>query len=241
MGTDINLITEYRDVNGKWHFADVFPNRKRYDWSESLYPDSLFLERDYTMFAILGNVQNGHGFAGVYTHDPLPFISDCRGIPNLEADTRAAIIYPDDDHDEDAWENDDIVWMGDHSFSWVTFAEYLAYDWERPMQSGGVVTMAALKEWTLEDKDHQRPPPGWSGGISGPNIEIVSEDEGRKRIAEGNIHKDLYAECRWGQAIKYRVAASDETIRSNAIRRLRHFGIPEDEPERLRFVFGFDS
>ena len=39
--------------------------------------------RDYTLFAILSDVRNGHGFAECYSHEPIYPITSGRGLPDF--------------------------------------------------------------------------------------------------------------------------------------------------------------
>ena len=110
--------------------------------------DRWWSDRSYRVFAILGNVRNGHGFAGVETHEPLPYISDCRGVP------------------DDATPETLDVLSNEHSASWCTMEELMAYDWKQPIHQVGVVSIQAYASL----RGTGAAPEHWSGGISGPNI-----------------------------------------------------------------------
>jgi hypothetical protein len=110
--------------------------------------DSWYSDRNYTVFAILGNVRNGHGFAGVYTHDPLPFISDCRGVP--------------DDATPEALEH----LSNEHSATWCTLAEVMDYPWHAPIHRGGVITIQQYARL----RGTGAAPTNWCGGIDGRGI-----------------------------------------------------------------------
>jgi hypothetical protein len=113
MGTDIHPYVEIKSTKG-WQRA--FVSIPRY--------------RSYVSFAILANVRNGFGFAGVPTHETLIPISAPRGLPT---DTS---IKNDDSND------DFKIWLGDHNFSWVTLAELKAYNLDQPLLRQGVVSGA---------------------------------------------------------------------------------------------------
>jgi hypothetical protein len=136
MGTDIHIVAEvFRD--GAWHLADVD------------VPDG----RNYWAFAVLAGVRNGYGFAGADRGDPLIPISEPRGLPeDLSLELRAP---PED-------EAVDIPWLGDHSFSWVTLEELLAYDLETPVTLHGRVTPEDAQRWKEECI-----PPSMSVGLFG--------------------------------------------------------------------------
>lgn len=115
MGTDIHPYVEVKTRAGRWRSAPVqVPN-----------------ERNYVAFAILANVRNGFGFAGVPTHEPLIPISEPKGLP---PDTSICNTQGDcDDFD---------VWLGDHSHSYVTLAELKSYDLNQSLAQNGVVSGA---------------------------------------------------------------------------------------------------
>jgi hypothetical protein len=114
MGTDIHLVAEVFK-NNQWHLAETdLPNY-----------------RNYVSFAILADVRNGYGFAGFDTGEPVVPISYPRDIPrdisielmNLLARTHGKYLY-----------------LGDHSFSWVTLEELLAYDLDQMRTCRGMVS-----------------------------------------------------------------------------------------------------
>ena len=130
MGCDIHLTVEKR-VDGKWERVDNLPPRPC-SWCEgrghyegrpqdACYscvadPDSgkptpgvqsgPYDDRNYTVFAVLANVRNdGH----------VTPIDRARGLP-ADAARRGG--------EDGDWD------YGDHSFSWLTLRELLAYDWK---------------------------------------------------------------------------------------------------------------
>jgi len=118
MGTDIHMAVEVRK-DGVWQ--NVTPFRNGYTPEPEYYE-----ERNYDLFAILADVRNGYGFAGVVTSSGFVPLDQPRGIPpNASDDVRK--------------------WCegGDHSHSYCTVAELLAYDWTRmvfkPGNPGGEV------------------------------------------------------------------------------------------------------
>lgn len=117
MGTDVHVVAEVRK-DGVWHLADV----------------EVPSDRNYWTFAILANVRNGFGFAGVHTGEELQPIDEPRGLPDDLSE--GAKRKQDNDIDEE----EDYLWFGDHSFSYVTLQELLAYDLERNIVQSGVVS-----------------------------------------------------------------------------------------------------
>jgi len=153
MGTDIHPIVQVRR-EGTWQNVTI-PEDGRYG--------NILDGRWYDLFAILGNVRNGRGFAGVVTGSGFVPISDCRGIPedagftlddsNLircakhrialpvggtSSSTELAVPLSEDDED-DLWDCRDCVWLGDHSHTWVTLRELNEYDWDAPVAKAGVM------------------------------------------------------------------------------------------------------
>lgn len=125
-------------------------------------------DRNYSLFAALAGVRNGSGFAGVDTGDPVTPIFAPRGIPedgSVDVQGEAA-----------NWD------LGGHSHSYATLAELLAYDWTQPQVKRGIVAVAEWARWGAYDRARGDSPKSWCGGISGPNIEILSESEARERF-----------------------------------------------------------
>ena len=147
MGTDIHIAVEARR-NGAWENMTPFKNEDGY---LSNYGHPYDLGRNYDVFAILANVRNGTGFAGVKTGDGFNFITDERGIPDdATADVRE-------------WAEG-----GDHSHTFMTVAEIMAFDWTQKTNKAGVIGgLKQLAEWKLSGR-----PDSWSGGVSGPGIKV---------------------------------------------------------------------
>jgi hypothetical protein len=213
MGTDVHSVFQKRTENG---WQDV----------ESQYDE----RRHYALFAWIGNVRNGHGFAGIQTHTRIEPLSDRRGFP---ADFET---IDEDDHpitanairgrraewykDEDSNVADDShlrMWMGDHSHSWLSGTEILAATPPRVLRTG-VISIEQFRAW-----DGESSPASWSGGIGGPGV-VMAESP-----------SDVT-----GETTHVRIEWFDETRGS--------FAYFIDEVQRLtnehgevRFVFGFDS
>ena len=125
MGTDIHIFAE-TFADEKWHLADV-------DLPEY---------RNYWAFAVLADVRNGYGFAGFDKGDPITPISQPRGLPDdLSQGLRAP---PDPDEEDFSREG---IWLGNHSFSWVTLGELLAYDLDAPMTLRGMVPAESARRF----------------------------------------------------------------------------------------------
>lgn len=159
-------------------------------------------DRNYDVFAILANVRNGTGFAGIKTSSGFDPIDTPRGLPDdLSAEVVAhlkrlgqrveggEIIWErqDDEEGEDIYEEmekeRDGYWsFGEHSFSWVALSEIVDYDWER-----GVVKEGWVDPWNYELWRTEGRPSSWSGGVSGQSIEHISDTQMGDMIDSGNI------------------------------------------------------
>ena len=202
MGTDIHAVLAMKNTDGKW-LASSMP---AYD------------SRNYRVFAILANVRNGYGFAGTYTHKPLVPIQDRRPWPDG--------FSTKDGHIKLLKEYSSIelsVWMGDHSFGYVTIAELLAYDWDQPIYQGGVV---GIEEFNRCKSSGDAVPNFWSGDVIGRGI-VISE--------EYAIHeKTTHVRMQWSQPLRNTVMdfySWLQYIRYNSY----------TNPEKLYLIFGFDS
>ena len=147
MGTDIHPVVQAR-VEGRW--VDVLPPAHVLD---------ALTARCYPLFAVLANVRNGYGFAGVHTHEPLDPIAEPRGFPpDFE-------IHAGSYHGAYAgkwWRLGDPLgeYMGENDFSWVSLADLDAYDWAQPLRRGG----KAHKSATFDANGR---PSEWCGDVWG--------------------------------------------------------------------------
>lgn len=120
MGTDIHGRLQYRYNN------------------DDAWEDGGEMERgrNYHVFAMLADVRNGLGFAGVETHKPIDPISEPRGYPS-------DLTVDEDEVSLKLWGNDPDIkyWMGDHSHSWLTIKEVIEWPgWDKPIHMVGYVT-----------------------------------------------------------------------------------------------------
>lgn len=169
MGCDIHPAIEYREsADGPWK-AIMHKNRYfgRYS-DEPEFKVKLDLDRDYDLFAILGNVRNGRGFAGTPTGSGFDPMSDNRGIPeDISAEAIEALSH-------------------DHSPTWVTLAEILAYDWDRSSTHVGWLSPIEFAEWDRM-KEWNPEPSSWCGG---GNFKQLSNEEMREEIRLATFPND---------------------------------------------------
>lgn len=122
--------------------------RSKWDRCKTRLPE-YFSSRNYLKFAILADVRNGYGFAGVKTFDPLPSIAPARGEPaDITSEARAKL-------------------SNEHSPTWVNLGELM--DW--PHWDGKLVHEGVVDEYTfLRSLITGEDPQSWSSSISGQNI-----------------------------------------------------------------------
>jgi hypothetical protein len=166
MGTDVHAIAQRRTAGG---WEDVI-----HQWKE---------DRHYKLFAWIGNVRNGYGFAGVPLHTPIMPLSDNRGFPldfevtdglhpireNALRGSRAKWYKKED---EDPLNPDRLkFWMGDHSFSWLSWDEIL--DSKNPLV--GTINTGVIDARTLKSWDKKSSPPSWCGSVCGRGINVCED------------------------------------------------------------------
>lgn len=117
MGTDISVILEVRQDDGKWYEPESY-NVPNYDFQDSLdYSTFPFNYRSYGLFGFLANIRNMHN---------IPSITDHRGLPEdsiwLEQQTSDNNIFRETNRQE--------ALDGHYGHTWVTLQELLdfAYD-----------------------------------------------------------------------------------------------------------------
>jgi len=173
MGCDIHTNVEVRQPDGSWKNFHAWNKEDDY-----LSPENeLLSNRNYDLFAILADVRNGRGFAGVKTGEGFNPIFEPRGVPE------------DASPEYRAWAEQ---WDGDgHSHSWVTVAEMMAYDWTQTTQKVGVVS---LQEWAQYKVNGS--PSSWAGNVMGKGIRhfSIAEVEGAFLSSKMDIWKIYHAD-----------------------------------------------
>ena len=144
MGTDIHAVWQkktdagWEDVTSKW---DQY--------------------RHYMLFAWLGNVRNGYGFAGIPTHNAIHFLSSKRGFPE------------DFVLDDEIQEFHNGAWMGDHSHSWLSSDEIL----KAAENLGQTLRTGVVDRETFDQWDGESEPEDYCGGVFGHNIKVSSPSD----------------------------------------------------------------
>lgn len=95
MGTDIHLFAEVQQPDGTWQAVTTAGNPK---WDEPPVVAMQFsCDRCYDLFAVLANVRNGHGFAGIVTGLPIEPMAKPKGTPH-DASPEIAQALKNGDH-----------------------------------------------------------------------------------------------------------------------------------------------
>ena len=255
MGCDIHLYVERRDPDGSWKrvrceaWMCPWCNGKGKSrtgaachWCQGAGSTTKeYHERNYDLFAMLANVRNGSGFAGCDTGDGFAPLAEPRGLP---ADVS---ITDTEDEDYNNSDHSDRVWLGDHSFSYCSLAEVLAYDFDRTTKHRGVVNAAEYGAWV--ETGRKGPPKSYSGGVMGNFVRTVEQPEMDALIRSGRIKttnvKGPFDSPKADDGVSYYTTVEwTSTYRESAgkawfafIEACKPLGAPED----IRFVFGFDS
>lgn len=224
MGTDIHGIFQAKR-DGRWQ--DV----------QSTFNE----DRHYFLFAWLADVRNGYGFAGIKTHEPLVPLSEPKGYPeDFEVDDcnqhkiaenalrgERAKWY----EDEDANPGDPsylMLWMGDHSHSWLSSDEILNAP-DQGTRKVGVIALDVYKTWTGGS------PGSWCGDVSGPDIVTVDLSE----ETWAGLHPDV--EQPEGKEVYVRISWKVDSVREACSEFISEVKRLVELHGEVRYVFGFDS
>lgn len=161
MGTDISMLCEIRK-NGKWAI-----NKKEIFSAYGEQTASPYIYRNYDLFAILADVRNGYGFAGVYTGEGFtPICAEWKGLPA--------------DVSEDVKEE---LFQDGYGESYYTLTELEQYDWSQKHRAYGVVEYDEYAETAAKGLM----PRHYCGSVGGPNIRVISADEFPLKKKQKNV------------------------------------------------------
>lgn len=223
MGCDIHTFAEVK-INGKWkpNPDKIFPNpdydpKGEYDWNKAEFyarPDD---NRSYDWFAILADVRNGRGFAGVATGDGFEVIAEPRGIPS-DASKEWKKICDD--------------WSGDmHSISYLTIEDFDNFNWNKSSKKQGVITLDQYK--TLRGTNNT--PQDWCYSVWGKNTATITPQKADNMI-DNNVTSsgDVYVTYSW--TVNYKEWFENKI--KNVVEPLRELTKKYGE---ARILFGFDN
>jgi hypothetical protein len=233
MGCDIHAWVEKRGADGKW--ALVFPHKDDVGWNkwrnerptaaddgprDAWRRADWDIDRNYNTFAILANVRNGRGFAGLKTGDGFePILAD---VANYQRG------WPVDCSPELLAEEGYI----EHSPSWLTLAELNAYNWTGQVaKECGVVNKSVYLE--RREKQIKGAPDSWCGWVSGGNIKVAKETDPASELADAT-----HVQITWTRTYADAAFSFYHHHLPNLNRVAEREGVT---PENLRLVFYFDS
>lgn len=174
MGCDIHFYVDVQQEDGSWKSADkLFDQGEGYlttyepgpGWKSHAFYDG----RNYDLFAILADVRNGRGFAGVKTGQGFNPIFEPRGVPDDCCPEYSKIV--------ESWGVDG------HSHSYATVEELMQYDWTQTTVKQGLVTAKEFLRWKLDGA-----PNAWCGGSS---AELITNEQMENRLLEAHGVKVL--------------------------------------------------
>lgn len=256
MGCDIHLLVEtrytYQGRKSEWERAlppaayretpwqiargeasyDTLDDYAAVSWATRWYDG-----RNYRLFAMLANVRNGSGFAGVQTGEGFKPISEPKGWPSDLGDFARSWVSEDHAH------VDGDEFCGDHSASWLTLRELDAYDWARQTtRCCGVIPLAVYAE--RKAKGLTGEPDAYCGGTWGDKIVTLEEADVDAAMANGGLVRPegerTNVRVWWGMT--YAEAAGDFYTRVlPGLRSLLRHDEFKTTPDDIRIVFNFDS
>lgn len=200
MGCDIHSVAQvFKD--GKWTTKQQRPADD---------------DRCYDTFAVMANVRNGYGFAGVSTGEGWTPISEPRGVPE-------GFAISNEEHEGQ--------WMGDHSFSWLLLSELEDYFENRVPRVYRKHICVDRETWEKLESGELKNPKQWCAAKSGPDVKVVEPFEARS----GEPFTDV--------AMTWDFPATDRLwLLKNYIEALRKLASDEGMgPGHVRLVFGFDN
>lgn len=203
--------------------------------------DDWYEGRNYDDFAILADVRNGRGFAGIRTGDGFNPISQPKGIP--------------EDATEEVVEYLESYGPDGHSHSYLTLKELLDFDWTQTTGHMGVVSADVYYDWwkRLGKKGF---PATWAGGIHGRNVRNVSNSRMETLFEDGTIPipsktpgqltPELMVESKYITTVQwtetYKESASNLWREHGTIPLLQRYAEKKGlKPEHLRICFFFDN
>lgn len=146
MGCDIHAVIQLKD-DFVWRTQEVdnpeYKESSDYRWEREKRVYRVIDNRDYDLFGILANVRNGTW------GEPTPFIDEPRGFPK--------------DFKCDSEDTHCGIWMGDHSFSWLSLKEILDFEWDKKHKHTAYVSKETAEKM---DKDKSYIPESFAGWSS---------------------------------------------------------------------------
>ena len=222
MGTDIHTIAQV-EKNGEW---------------ETVAANMCDEPRNYDSFAVLANVRNGSGFAGVKTGQGWVPISEPRGLPDgVSYDEPCPVWYSSFDKDKEDPQTE--KWLGDHSHSWLMMSEISAYLESVKNDTYRVAGVVSLTDF-YSHMETGKPYETWCGDVWGGKTKVLSQQEAIK-LYNNNADKEIddgtefYVRTSWSTPAPDRLWYLYDLVKK-LTEIAQKYGVDD-----VRFVFGFDS
>ncbi len=249
MGTDIHSIAQVRTPITRFNLLDEQPSARLPEAWKTVAIGVAGDPRSYNTFAMLADVRNGTGFAGIKTSDGFPVIHEQRGLPDdlSVEDDRVAVKVSDLvaawDRDGNLvpveraearrvcyLDGDSTMWLGEHSQSWCTlkelktFIDNVASKFEACIH--GVVNIKEYRAAKAENREFN----SWCGAISGPGVIVITESQ------IDDVKDATHVQAAWTRnAVQScwlrEIVAALEVVANRC-------NVSDDD---VRFVYGFDS
>jgi hypothetical protein len=190
MGTDIHLFVEKYDGE-KWvHVPPPLKELyKNHATGEPVMDHDWYFGRNYDLFALLADVRNGRGVAGIDTGDRItPIVEGLRPMPDdlspegrhwwLYGDSResaATDTYHEGLGEDEAYDKCPVCsreFPGYHDFTWHTLRDLVSADYDQVQVKRGCVSPREFQQWRLHGR-----PTSWSGMVSGMSVRNISNKE----------------------------------------------------------------
>lgn len=223
MGTDVHTVFQ-KKITGDTRLAEMGAaqpgNVSPWTNVTSEYDEC----RHYRLFSWLAGVRNGYGVAGTITGDKITPIAGPRGLP-------------------DDFVHADVVYVGDHTHSWLLGSEIIAALDQLPdIKVCGVLSIEQYHNW-----DKLTCPSSYLSGIDGRNIITLEQSEVEQALRKNDTASDsnsvcprisdyeakIYVRVHWDMSAAD--LREDFAYFTNEIKRLM------EEHGEIRMVFGFDS
>lgn len=255
MGCDIHIYAETRkDSTSPWQqiIEPVFkscyhdPNEPDEGFNKKMTIDP-YNGRNYDLFAILADVRNGRGFAGVKTGEGFNIISEPKGIPmdicedvmseytvEVGEDYSFAQLQSWVNRNKSEWIKfaHSVSCPDWHSASWLALSELLTFDWDQFTMKRGTLSFEKYKSYKNSDSI----PDDYSGSVWGGGTVTIDEDDADKILngadSPAPLNK-LYVNCHWPEIYR----STCQWFLENTVEVLKTLG----DPDNVRIVFWFDN
>lgn len=265
MGTDIHPLVEVKK-NGEWYVPEEQYKTEHDTWDGedhtylSTYGEKEIVRsyRNYSSFAILADVRNGRGFAGVDIGDRVEPFAYPRGAPEDVSEVGQQ-WFDYADHTPSYFSLAELKEGFMENFfkpvkrrGWVGYKTFSHFMWDNDMSTYRIEGLTDDDIVEIYEKRAIKSPDTWSGGISGRKIMHVSFNDMLQWYKKvGLVHdyetiedeeirdtlRNLYVKIQWTQLIGDTIPLVRDWIQELSAYAREH-NLADDE---IRVLFYFDS